>query len=403
MRTGLLACGVVLGILLSVPSYASESSCLGPPEKVDALRAQPNNVFGFVVRGQPKALDAALQLEAKDADIGPSVRLPFIDGIALALRARDAVALSQRSDTAQVWYLSRPLFGEYVRALEGLQYTAKTIDAPAVINLSLGPPAGLMPIPAHDEEPMNVATHRAANLGFVPVFAIGNYYTSESPNPGVTNPWCRPDWVICVGAANTNASKLYDLSARGDAADPTTWPDVVANGVDVISSWPSNIPKSASQKQYDEANPRFLAEVTPDKRDRVTMMSGTSQATAQVSRAAAQIIYFVREAIRTSNIKEGAPIFAITIPGDRFDYISRVGMRLTGDVGARTADGIEIVYRFVEPWRLVKQLIIDTAVPMPGYRAAEVGAGFVLPDYVDAQFGKYGHATAKILPVKVLE
>jgi hypothetical protein len=404
MRICRLACWAVWALAVARFAHsAGAGSALGPPEKVDAIRSESSGVFGFLVRGQPTALAAARQLEAKDPELGPSVDLHLIDGVALALRPQDAKALSERTDVTQVWYLDRALFAEYVHVLQGFEYAATRLEAPATINLSLGPPPSLMPIPGHDEEPMNAATRRVTDLGLIPVFAIGNYYIRESPNPGVVNPWCRPDWTICVGAANADATKLYDQSARGDPADPATWPTVVANGIDVISDRPRDLPKSPAQKQHDESLPQFLAQVPPGKRDLYSAQSGTSQAAAQVSRATAQITYFVRQAaIAVKDAGAGKPLFTLTIPKDRFDFTSRRGPRLTGDVGATTAEGVEITYRLVEPWRLVKQLLMDTAIPMPGFAPNEVGAGFVSPEYVEAQFGKYGIATKKLVPVKVI-
>ena len=376
---------------------------LGPPEVIEALHDQADDVLPFIVRGDSAALKAARDLAKSDVEIGPVRDLSLIDGIGLALSAKDAQALSQREDIIQVWYLHRWLYAEYVNIIRSMQYVIKTAPAPVVLNISLGPPAALMPMSAHEEEPMNLATRIAAERGYIPIFAIGNYYTPQSPNPGVVSPWCLPEWVICVGAANQDKTAVFAQSARGLQSNPETWPDVVANGVDVISTWPVDLQKSADQRQHDEANAQFMSTIRPDQRDGYTTMSGSSQATAQVSRAATQIVYFLKSVMQAApNVKAGDRLFSLVMPADNLQRAGSGTKRLTGDVGQPTAQGIEVTYRMVTPWKLVKQLLIDTALPMPGFDPSAVGNGFVDPEYVDTQFGAFGQARGKILPVKAI-
>jgi hypothetical protein len=63
------------------------------------------------------------------------------------------------------------------------------------------------PLAGNDDEPMNAATKKASDNGFIIVMAIGNYFDGD--NDGVVNPWCRPEWVICVGAASSDATKIW--------------------------------------------------------------------------------------------------------------------------------------------------------------------------------------------------
>lgn len=376
---------------------------LGPTEIKEALHNHPDDVLPFIVRGTSSGLEATRNLAANDAEIGPIRELMLIDGMGIALRAKDAEALSKRADVIQVWYLHRWLYDEYVNIIKSMEYVTHTVSSPTVINISLGPPSALMPMPAHIEEPMNVATQNLAERGYITIFAIGNYFNPEQPNPGVVSPWCLPEWVICVGAANRERTAVYAQSARGLDADPTSWPDVVANGVDVISTWPSNLEKSKDQRQDDESNTLFISSVSPEKRDGYTLMSGTSQATAQVSRAATQIVHFVKSvSLAKPHVKSGERLFSLTIPEDRFHGAARNTRRLTGDIGPTTAKGTEVTYRLVTPWKMVKQLLIDTALPMPGFDPAAVGNGFVDPGYVETQFGSFGRANGKILPVKAV-
>lgn len=397
----------VFGLLVCLWAYegcaaAQAPPKLGPPDKVDQLHEDSDSVLPFIVRGTATGLTAARALAQDTKDVPGNTPLALIDGVAVSLKEQDAEAIAKRDDIAQVWYVNKDLVSEYINVIRGLERLANTATSPMPANLSLGPPAALMPMKGYDQEPMNLATERAARHGIISIFAIGNYYTKDEPNPGVVNPWCRPDWVICVGAASENAKTLFEQSARGVASDTATWPDVVADGIDVLSTWPRNLRKSDAQRRHDETNPRFM-KIPAKDRDMYTVMSGTSQATPQVSRAAAQIVYFISQTIaKKASPAGGSPLFSLTIPIDRFDFVNRARPRLTGEITKRTASDVEVTYHLVEPWRLVKQLLRDTAVPMPGFAPQDVGSGFVSPAYVDQQFGAYGRAKIEILPEKVV-
>ncbi len=388
----------------SCHAYGDRSSMkLGPPEITEALHSQPDDVLQFIVRGKLAGLGATRDLVTSYPKVGKIHNLPLIDGIGVELRAKDAKVLSERTDIIQVWYLHHWLYDEYINIIKSMEYVINTVPSPTVINISLGPPSALMPMPAHIEEPMNVATRYLAERGYIPILAIGNYYTPEHPNPGVVSPWCLPEWVICVGAVNRDRTAIYAQSARGLQSDPESWPDLVANGVDVISTWPSNLKKSKDRRQSDESNAHFISSISAEKRDIYSVMSGTSQATAQVSRAATQIVHFVKSVTAANaHVKAGERLFSLTIPENRFHGVERHAKRLTGDIGPATAKGTEVTYRLATPWKMVKQLLIDTTLPMPGFDPSAIGNGFVDPEYVDAQFGSFGRANGKILPVKAV-
>ena len=190
--------------------------------------------------------------------------------------------------------------------------------------------------------------------------------------------------------------------ARGQENESAGWPDVVAYGINVLSDWPSHLTKSSLQLQQDQGSAAWRA-LPSDQQSSHAVMSGTSQATAQVSRAAAQVVYFFQRAIlATRDAKPGDPIFTIQIPRQEFNVVSRHGRRLTGDVSRSSKDNVEVTYRYDQPWKVVKQILIDTAIPMPEFSPAEVGAGFVAPDYIDAQFGRFNVGQPQILPIKVI-
>lgn len=380
--------------------HASAASKLGPAQLVDALHTHPESVFHFIVRGKSTGLEAAQKL-AQDDNLTPA-ELPIINGLYLELKESDAESLAARADIFQIYYLRAELANTYFHILQALDYARSKVPKPGVVNVSLGPEPAIMPIESQADEPMNVATREVSDEGLVVVMAVGNYFTPDSPNPGVINPWCRVAWVICVGAASEDASALYKYSARGTANDPMSWPDVVADGIDVMSTWPRTLAKSPLQIQHDHSSAQWRA-LSPEEQLGWAVMSGTSQATAQVSRAAAQIIYFFRNAIlSTKNATRDTPIFSIEFPRDRFDSVSRRGQRITGDVTHPSKDVVEVTYRADDPWKVVKQVLMDTAIPMPQYLPKDVGAGFVSPDYIDAQFGRFEVGQPTIMPLKVI-
>lgn len=376
----------------------------------DGLKIQPAEVvrslddrgetLNFIVRGTPTGLEAARR--SVPASTGKPETLPFIDGLGLSMKMKQAEALARRSDIRQIWFINGELYPTYVRIIKGIEHATKTISPSSVINLSLGPPADLLPLAGHDEEPMNEATKKAAELGFVVIIAIGNYYDGQ--DAGLVNPWCHPLWVVCVGAASADAKSVWSGSARGVDTDARTWPDVVANGIDVISDWPTSLQKSESRRQRDEANPQFRASIPKEKWGLYTMESGTSQAAPQVTKAAAHIITFVRKLMETQpGLKPGDKLFSIQVPADRFNSTSRRGPRLTGEVEANTdSTQFEITYCVDQPWKMVKQLLLDTAVPMADYPPSAVGAGFVDPGYVKQQFPTPQDDVIQVEPIKVL-
>lgn len=399
-RVEMLARVLVCLVLWFAGSGAGHAQCarLGPESKRSALLSQPGETYTFVVRGSRKVLDLAREMHRPTAGFPDSASIDGIRAVAVATRVRALETLCLDPELEQIWYLHPAVDDVYVKTLLGVDHAIRTVPPPGVINLSLGPPIDALPLPGDPEEPMNVATKAAADRGLLAVFAIGNIPDfGQSPGP---NPWCEPEWVVCVGAAHTDGQTLWKGSVVGERDVPETWPDVVAKGVDVISLWPSNIVKPVVRKRRDEADPVFRQTVPEDSWDLYTMMSGTSQAAAQVSRGASQVMYFVRMLAEDREVQPGGRAFALDVPSDH-PSVAPGASRLTGEIVRRTSDSVEVEYRLVEPWKLVKQLLMDTAIPMPAYGQHEVGHGFVYPDYLDQQFGAYGVVDRSILPIKV--
>ena len=175
-------------------------------------------------------------------------------------------------------------------------------------------------------DPVNIASYEAYKQGIVSVFAAGN----EGPNPNTVNPYSVAPWVISVGAANKDGS-LADFSSRGNPGetgnftmpDGQQWtyvsqPTLAATGVSIVSTRALTgvlpVLAIADDISLDPAHLPFY-----------THMSGTSMATPHVAGIVA-LLFEANPSLTPAQIK---------------------------------------------------QILVNTAVPMPGRSAFEVGAGHV--------------------------
>ena len=380
---------------------AASPSALGPPEKVEALRAQRDRRYPFIVRFTDGAASAERTLGV-DPAATDAVELTLINGVAATLNVGAALDLSGRPGIAQVWYLHPDLAPLYVRTIKALQHTVETVPLPAVANMSIGPEPRFWTLEPLEDEPMHAATRASTEAGLVPVVAIGNNPRAESM-PGWMNPWSWPRWVISVGAYD--GQRVADFSARGAPDRPETWPDVVAQGVDVVTTYSTGLAKSARRRRRDEESPLFRRAVPREKWDLYTLESGTSQAASTVSGAAAQIMHFVKETMaRAPSTDDGRPLFALTADPERRRAAAVADApRLCGTATVAADGSVTFEYRPATPWKLVKQVLVDTAVPLDGVEPAAAGAGLVDTDHVKRQFGRFGVIDSKLFAAKVLD
>lgn len=328
-------------------------------------------------------------------------RLPLINGYAAKANAKGLEGLGQIQSVAAVWVIPEPLFADSVRIIKGIDYVVRTVPDPMAINISLGPPAAMLPMPYREQEPINLAIKKAAEAGKLVVMSAGN----DGPRNDTLNPWCLSPWVVCVGAATADGSKLWEKSSRGRPGDPVYRPSVVAPGVDVITTHPPDIPKTpdmlAAEKRIG-----FEKQVPADKRHLFTVVGGSSFAAMHVSDAAAQVFFYLasaRDDLAAKGEKDSkkiAVIYTHRLLKDR-DALVRT-RRLIGEV-KDFEDNFLAIYPARPDPLIVKQILLDAALPMAGYGEHEIGSGFLHQDMINRLFGQYGLVKPKILPVKSVE
>ncbi|HEU0052843.1 MAG TPA: S8 family serine peptidase [Longimicrobium sp.] len=98
------------------------------------------------------------------------------------------------------------------------------------------------------DDPINIATKQLYDAGVAVVFSAGN----EGPGENTLNPYSAAPWVISVAAGCKTVSPdptdsvsqcndgrdglLGDFSSRGRNGDPLVHPDIVAPGVNIVST-----------------------------------------------------------------------------------------------------------------------------------------------------------------------
>jgi serine protease AprX len=168
--------------------------------------------------------------------------------------------------------------------------------------------------PFDPNNPINVASKTAHDLGMTVVFASGN----SGPGTDTLNRYSIAPWVIGVANGYKDGKTLSNSSSRGRYQDDFYHPTITGPGTDIISTRANNTilpPLGATQDV--NLNPEWIPYYTH--------MSGTSMACPHVAGVAA-LLYQVRADI--------------------------------------TPD-------------LVKRILVNTATPMPDYKEYAVGAGMV--------------------------
>ncbi len=79
--------------------------------------------------------------------------------------------------------------------------------------------------------PIQLSTKAAHDAGITVFFAAGN----DGPTNPTINPYAEPAWVVAVGAGSQSKG-LTEFSSRGNINDPSKQPDLVAPGMNVITT-----------------------------------------------------------------------------------------------------------------------------------------------------------------------
>lgn len=162
-------------------------------------------------------------------------------------------------------------------------------------------------------DPINVASKALNDAGMVVLFASGN----EGPAANTLNPYSVAPWVIGVAAGNKDGQTLADFSSRGIPGDSFYHPTITAPGADIVSARAPNTLLPVLGATSDIA-------IQPTWIPFYTTMSGTSMATPHMAGVVALML-------------EANPTLSPTA---------------------------------------IKQILVETATPMPGYSEYEVGAGY---------------------------
>jgi len=341
-----------------------------------------------------------------DTSIGPpgTENLSLISGFAIVATSDELQRFSDAEPVTAIWQIPEEIYNVYVRIIKSLEdLVISSSNAPGVANISLAPPRQVLSPEFDPAEPIHIATRAAAENNQVVVFAAGNY----GPANNMLNPWSVAPWVISVGAASKDGTRLADFSSRGIPANPIYRPTVVAPGVDVIGAHVKGVRKTAKQKE-DEKRIGFKKIVPWRRRRWYSVNSGTSFATPEVSRIVLQIIHFLGKMRESTELAKGGPLpanatFAQIYTHDqnakRDDRVTT--NRLIGKLdvfgSASTAS-----YPIAASPTVVKQIILDMAIVMPDYQPHEVGAGFVSRELAEHYFGAYGIVDPAVTSYKVL-
>ncbi len=201
-------------------------------------------------------------------------------------------------------------------ALEGFDYVlshARTYNIKVISNSWGTSVPPNTPFDAND--PVNVASRAAHDAGMTVCFAAGN----EGPGTDTLNPYSIAPWVIGVAAGNKDGKTLADFSSRGRYDDPVFHPAITAPGNAIVSTRAPNtiLPVLGLAEGDTDIQTAWIPYYTT--------MSGTSMATPHIAGVVA-LLYSIRS-------------------------------DMTPD--------------------LAKRIIINTATPMPDYKAYACGAGYV--------------------------
>lgn len=238
------------------------------------------------------------------------------------------------------------------------------LDLPAppalvpVINLSAGPASPAFPFLLNDL--VNIATFAGSLADVLLVLAAGNCGTH---GPGSLSAWARAPWVLSVGATvDETGTELAPYSAIGDADDPASGPDLVADGRSYVPPHPVGTSFAAPKVTFFT---RLVVAALCQLGTEVRVQSGA--APHGVPLVGCGIVDRFGSSIWNS-YHDLIPLQALPIVGVDREAVAAC-LKIARHHGATldvrgTPD-------------LVRSLLVEAARPMPGYAPHQVGAGFI--------------------------
>ncbi|MHA1409713.1 MAG: S8 family serine peptidase [Candidatus Odinarchaeia archaeon] len=173
-------------------------------------------------------------------------------------------------------------------SVAGVAYTSDIISAlewsvdvqhANIVSISLGGGAG------DPNDPLSLAVDKAVDKGVIVVIASGNS-GPEFASVGVP---AAAEKVISVGASDLD-DKLASFSSRGPTIDGRVSPDVIAPGVDIVSTLAADSVFDIVSQDFLSPDPRILGTGQYANDYYYISLSGTSMATPHVTAAVALLL-----------------------------------------------------------------------------------------------------------------
>lgn len=197
------------------------------------------------------------------------------------------------------------------------------------------------------DNPINVASKRAADRNIVVIFSAGN----SGPGIDTHNNYSQAPWVISV-AAGTKEGTLVDFSSRGTPDYERLNDSDPSNDFDAPT-----ITAPGTGRAFDENSGRFTSDVVSVRATSNVVSTGLD---ADLEIPAAYVPFYTQ----ISGTSMAAPFVAGT-----------VALMLDADPTLSDEE--------------IKAILVETATPMPGYEDFEVGAGYInVHAAVDAVFNR---------------
>jgi serine protease AprX len=189
--------------------------------------------------------------------------------------------------------------------------------------------------PFDPDNPINIATKQASDLNIVVVFAAGN----DGPGPDTDNPYAKAPWVIGVGAG-TKEGGLASFSSRGIPKEERLADGDPNNDFDAPS-----IVAPGTGREFGSDSSKFTAAIVSVRSSTNVVANG---ATDDLEIPTAFLPFYTQ----ISGTSMATPHCA-----------GVVALMLDADPTLSPSD--------------VKQILQQTATPMPGYEEFEVGSGYI--------------------------